>query len=160
MTSSMSYAVDSDGIVTLTIDQPGKSMNVIGQDFVDEFEAAIERAVGDASVKGIIVTSGKSSFIAGADLIGMESLIAHARTAPPAESLKAISRLTRVCAALRPAASPLPARSTARRLAAASRSRSPAITASAPMAATSSSACLKSRSGSFPAPAERSACLV
>ena len=30
MTNSISYAVDSDGIATLTIDQPGKSMNVIG----------------------------------------------------------------------------------------------------------------------------------
>ena len=47
-------------------------------------------------MKGIIVTSGKSSFIAGADLIGMEGLIAHARTAPPAEALKAVSSLTRV----------------------------------------------------------------
>ena len=96
MTSSISYAVDSDGIATLTIDQPGKSMNVIGQEFVGEFAEAIERAAGDASVKGIIVTSGKSSFIAGADLIGMEGLIAHARTAPPAETLKAVSSLTRV----------------------------------------------------------------
>ena len=78
MTSSIAYAVDSDGIATLTIDQPGKSMNLIGLDFVDEFEAAIERAAVDASVKGIIVTSGKSSFIAGADLIGMGSLIALA----------------------------------------------------------------------------------
>ncbi len=96
MTSSISYAVDSDGIATLTIDQPGKSMNVIGQKFVGEFAEAIERAAGDASVKGIIVTSGKSSFIAGADLIGMEGLIAHARTAPPADVLKAVSSLTRV----------------------------------------------------------------
>ena len=96
MTSSISYDVDADGIATLTIDQPGKSMNVIGQEFVGEFGAAIERAVGDAAVKGIIVTSGKSSFIAGADLIGMEGLIAHARTAPPAEALKAVSSLTRV----------------------------------------------------------------
>ena len=96
MTNSISYAVDSDGIATLTIDQPGKSMNVIGADFVDEFEAAIERAAGDAAVKGIIITSGKSSFIAGADLIGMEGLIVHARNAPPAEALKAVSRLTTV----------------------------------------------------------------
>ncbi len=96
MTSSISYAVDGDGIATLTIDQPGKSMNVIGQDFVDEFAAAIERALGDTAAKGIVVTSGKSSFIAGADLIGMEGLIAHARTAPPAEALKAVSSLTRV----------------------------------------------------------------
>ena len=69
MTNSISFAVDSDGIATLTIDQPDRSMNVIGPAFVGEFEAAIERAAADASVKGIIITSGKSSFVAGADLI-------------------------------------------------------------------------------------------
>ncbi len=96
MTSSISYAVDSDGIATLTIDQPGKSMNVIGPEFIEEFEAAIERAAAGAAVKGVIVTSGKSSFVAGADLIGMEALMAQARTAAPAEALKAVSGLTRV----------------------------------------------------------------
>ena len=35
MTTSISYAVDSDGIATLTIDQPGKSMNVVGPEFCE-----------------------------------------------------------------------------------------------------------------------------
>ncbi len=96
MTASISYAADSDGIATLTIDQPGKSMNVIGPDFVAEFEAAIARAAGDTSVKGIIVTSGKSSFVAGADLIAMEGLIAEAKTAPAAEALKGVLSFTNV----------------------------------------------------------------
>ena len=98
MTTSISYAVDSDGIATLTIDQPGKSMNVVSPEFVAELEAAMERAAGDAAVKGIIVTSGKSSFVAGADLIGMEGMIVQARTAPPAEALKAVAHFTQ-CAA-------------------------------------------------------------
>ena len=34
--SSISYAVDSDGIATLTIDQPGKSMNVVSPEFVND----------------------------------------------------------------------------------------------------------------------------
>ena len=96
MTNSISYAVDSDGIATLTIDQPGKSMNVVGPEFVNEFEAAIERAAGDVSVKGIVVTSGKSSFVAGADLMAMESLIVQAKTAPVAGALKAASHFTQV----------------------------------------------------------------
>ena len=94
--TSISYAVDSDGTATLTIDQPGKSMNVVSPEFVSEFETAIERAAGDASAKGIIVTSGKSSFVAGADLIGMESLIVQAKTAPAAEALKAVLHFTQV----------------------------------------------------------------
>ncbi len=96
MTNSISYAVDGDGIATLTIDQPDKSMNVIGAGFVSEFAAAVERAAADASVKGIIITSGKSSFVAGADLIAMEGMISHARTAPAAEALKAVLGFTNV----------------------------------------------------------------
>ena len=71
MTSSISYAVDADGIATLTIDQPGKSMNVIGPEFVDEFEAAIETRRRGRRREGRYRHSGKSSFVAGADLIGM-----------------------------------------------------------------------------------------
>jgi len=94
--SSISYQVDADGIATLTIDQPGKSMNVISPEFTEELSEAIERAAADASVKGIVVTSAKSSFVAGADLIGMSGMIEHARKVPPAEALKVSSRLTEV----------------------------------------------------------------
>ncbi len=96
MTDSISYAVDGDGIATLTIDQPGKTMNVIGPEFTEEFASAIERAAGDGTVKGLIVTSGKPGFVAGADLIAMEGLIARARTAPAAEALKIAARFTNV----------------------------------------------------------------
>ncbi|MBJ7534473.1 enoyl-CoA hydratase/isomerase family protein [Rhodomicrobium vannielii ATCC 17100] len=94
--SSISYQVDADGIATLTIDQPGKSMNVISPEFTEELSEAIERAAADTSVKGIVITSGKSSFVAGADLIGMSAMIEHARNAPAAEALKVSSRLTEV----------------------------------------------------------------
>ena len=35
MSEVVKYAVDSDGIATLTIDYPGKSMNVIDQALMD-----------------------------------------------------------------------------------------------------------------------------
>ena len=66
------YVVDADGIATLTIDYPGKSMNVIDQAFMDSLDAAIARMVADPAVKGGIVTSGKEAFVAGADLKSME----------------------------------------------------------------------------------------
>jgi 3-hydroxyacyl-CoA dehydrogenase/enoyl-CoA hydratase/3-hydroxybutyryl-CoA epimerase len=94
MTSSISYAVDADGIATLTIDQPGKSMNVIGWEFIEEFADAIQRVAADAAVKGVIITSGKRDFVAGADLIGMGPLLVQARTAPPAEALAVSSHLS------------------------------------------------------------------
>lgn len=67
------YAVDADGIATLTIDCPGKTMNVIDQAFMDSLSACIDRLVADGQVKGALITSGKDAFIAGADLMAMEA---------------------------------------------------------------------------------------
>jgi len=62
------YATDADGIATITWDLPGKSMNVMTREGFAEFNTLVDRALGDASVKGIIVTSGKESFAGGMDL--------------------------------------------------------------------------------------------
>ena len=40
-------AVDADGIATLTIDYPGKSMNVIDQAFLDSLAACTQRVASD-----------------------------------------------------------------------------------------------------------------
>ncbi len=66
----------ADGILTLTIDLPGQSMNVINADFTADLAAAIETIKADASIKGVVITSGKASgFMAGADLKGMGGLV-------------------------------------------------------------------------------------
>jgi 3-hydroxyacyl-CoA dehydrogenase / enoyl-CoA hydratase / 3-hydroxybutyryl-CoA epimerase len=65
------YSRNAEGIVTLTIDYPDKSMNVIDQAFMDSLSAAIDRLVADEAARGAIVTSGKDSFVAGADLLTM-----------------------------------------------------------------------------------------
>ncbi|MCP3440740.1 enoyl-CoA hydratase-related protein [Bradyrhizobium sp. CCGUVB14] len=57
-----------DGILIATIDMPGRSMNVFSNALMYEFEVVIDRANRDRDVRGLIVTSGKSSFLAGADL--------------------------------------------------------------------------------------------
>lgn len=64
----INYEVDGDGIATITWDMPGRSMNVLSDASTAAFSDAIDKAIGDDNVKGVIVTSGKDSFIAGADL--------------------------------------------------------------------------------------------
>ncbi len=64
----INYNVDSDGIATITWDMPGRSMNVLNEASMTAYAGALEKALADDAVKGIIVTSGKDSFIAGADL--------------------------------------------------------------------------------------------
>jgi 3-hydroxyacyl-CoA dehydrogenase / enoyl-CoA hydratase / 3-hydroxybutyryl-CoA epimerase len=72
-TDVVRFSVDADGIATLTIDYPGKSMNVIDQAFMDSLGRGIDRVVADPAIKGAIITSGKAAFVAGADLLAMEA---------------------------------------------------------------------------------------
>lgn len=60
--------IDTDGIATLTWNQPGRAQNVLNGETCAAFFAAIDRVCADASVKGILVTSAKADFIAGGDL--------------------------------------------------------------------------------------------
>jgi 3-hydroxyacyl-CoA dehydrogenase/enoyl-CoA hydratase/3-hydroxybutyryl-CoA epimerase len=75
MTTAIRSELDADGVLILTIDVPGQSMNVITPDVQADLAAAIERLKTDDAVKGAVLTSGKpSGFMAGADLKGMGAL--------------------------------------------------------------------------------------
>ena len=65
---------DADGMALVTWDSPGRSMNVIDDKVMDELSAIIEQTTADAAVKGVVITSGKDAFCAGADLTMLESL--------------------------------------------------------------------------------------
>ena len=65
---NITYAVDDEGIATITWDMPGRSMNVLSEASLSEYAEAAHQAIADDQVKGVIVTSGKRDFIAGADL--------------------------------------------------------------------------------------------
>jgi 3-hydroxyacyl-CoA dehydrogenase/enoyl-CoA hydratase/3-hydroxybutyryl-CoA epimerase len=64
----INYNVDPDGIATITWDMPGRSMNVLNEASMTAFADALQKAIKDEAVKGVILTSGKADFIAGADL--------------------------------------------------------------------------------------------
>ena len=66
--TAVTQDLDADGILTITIDLPNRSMNVINAEFGADFEPACKRAIEDDEVKGIIITSAKDSFVAGADI--------------------------------------------------------------------------------------------
>jgi 3-hydroxyacyl-CoA dehydrogenase/enoyl-CoA hydratase/3-hydroxybutyryl-CoA epimerase len=71
--------VDSDGLALVTWNSPGRSMNVIDPAVKDELAAIVEQVAADAAIKGVVITSGKDSFCAGADLTMLESMSrAHA----------------------------------------------------------------------------------
>lgn len=53
-----SFSAESDnGIITVTIDQADRKMNVIGDGFTDSFATMTDSFINDASAKGLILTS-------------------------------------------------------------------------------------------------------
>src|SRR5581483_10370136 len=63
---------DVDGIALVTWDNPGRSMNVIDLKVIEELTAIVEHVANDAAIKGAVITSGKDTFCAGADLTMLE----------------------------------------------------------------------------------------
>lgn len=68
MTETIRYEVDSDGIALLTIDLPNASMNVFNAQLIKDLDTCVDKVLTDDAVKGAVITSGKATFLAGADL--------------------------------------------------------------------------------------------
>jgi 3-hydroxyacyl-CoA dehydrogenase/enoyl-CoA hydratase/3-hydroxybutyryl-CoA epimerase len=62
------YERGDDGIAIITWDCPKKSMNVMSEHGFQELSAHIDTVLGDAAVKGAIITSAKKDFAGGMDL--------------------------------------------------------------------------------------------
>ena len=67
---------DADGIALVTWNMPDKSMNVFTVEVMDEIEAIVDATVADEAVKGVVFTSGKSTFSGGADLTMIKGMFA------------------------------------------------------------------------------------
>src|ERR1700751_166149 len=65
-----------DGVAVITWDMPGRSMNVMNDASMAEFAAAVDQVLADPETKGVVITSGKPAFIAGADLDWLEAMLA------------------------------------------------------------------------------------
>lgn len=60
---------DSDGIVTLTLDDPDQSANTMNQAFRESLAATVDRLEAEKDdIAGVVLTSAKKTFFAGGDL--------------------------------------------------------------------------------------------
>ena len=84
MTNTIQYEIGDDGIAILTIDLPGRPMNVLSPEFLADLETLTDRVSSDDTVKGAVLTSGKKSFIAGADI--MDIVTVYDRGLSPGEA--------------------------------------------------------------------------
>ncbi|TNE38170.1 MAG: 3-hydroxyacyl-CoA dehydrogenase, partial [Alphaproteobacteria bacterium] len=76
--------VDGDGIALITWDMPGRSMNVLSSSSMADIGTWIKQVAEDDAIKGVVLTSGKPAFCAGAELGGMEKA-ASGEGAPKSE---------------------------------------------------------------------------
>jgi 3-hydroxyacyl-CoA dehydrogenase/enoyl-CoA hydratase/3-hydroxybutyryl-CoA epimerase len=60
--------LNADGVLVATIDMPGRTMNVFSAGLMDALDALMDRVDSDTAVRSVVLTSGKPSFLAGADL--------------------------------------------------------------------------------------------
>jgi len=58
----------NNGIANLVWNMEGYPMNVLNDASMNAFEEALDNALADENVKGMVITSAKDSFVAGADL--------------------------------------------------------------------------------------------
>jgi 3-hydroxyacyl-CoA dehydrogenase/enoyl-CoA hydratase/3-hydroxybutyryl-CoA epimerase len=66
--------VDADGIALATWDMPGRSMNVITPEVMEELARIVDHVAGEEAIKGCVVASGKEAFSGGADLTMLQGL--------------------------------------------------------------------------------------
>ena len=107
MNNTIQYTVDQDGIAILTFDLPGKSMNVLTPELMEDLDTLVRKAAEDDAVKGIVLTSAKKAFIAGADIKDM--VTAYDRGVTHKEATEFSAELNRTLRAMETCGKPVAA---------------------------------------------------
>lgn len=87
----INYTIDQN-VAVISWAMTSTPMNVLNDESIAQFDAALRRAFADESVKGLIITSAKPEFVAGADL----KMILRNNDKDPADMLKVSSELNRI----------------------------------------------------------------
>jgi 3-hydroxyacyl-CoA dehydrogenase/enoyl-CoA hydratase/3-hydroxybutyryl-CoA epimerase len=94
---SVTFEVDASGVGLVTFDQPGRAMNVLTPELLGRFATLLERLEQEEGLKGLVLTSGKSSFIAGADIDQLSQITTVEQAFQLGEELKALLRRMEKC---------------------------------------------------------------
>jgi 3-hydroxyacyl-CoA dehydrogenase/enoyl-CoA hydratase/3-hydroxybutyryl-CoA epimerase len=68
MDRNIQASLDDQGVLVARIDMPGRAMNVFSADMMDSLEQLLNYVDATAAVKAVVLASGKSTFLVGADL--------------------------------------------------------------------------------------------
>jgi len=97
MTEAITLTIDSDGIGLATLDLPGRSMNVLNDALMQPFASLVERLEKDDALKGLVITSGKRDFIAGADIDRLSQFASAQEAFDATMQYKALLRRLELC---------------------------------------------------------------
>ncbi|MBX3642142.1 MAG: enoyl-CoA hydratase/isomerase family protein [Rubrivivax sp.] len=106
MAAPITTGLDADGVLVATIDMAERTMNVFSVELMDALDALMDRVDTDPAVRSCVITSGKSSFLAGADLTMVRGYCDSARSATHAQMFEMCGRLGRQFVRLEAAAKP------------------------------------------------------
>lgn len=91
------FEIDADGIGLVTFDQPGRAMNVLNPSLVEPFAAVVARLESEAGIKGLVLSSGKSTFVVGADIDQLAKITTAGEAFRLCEDLKRVLRRMETC---------------------------------------------------------------
>ena len=81
MSDPIRTALGADGVLVASIDMADRTMNVFSAELMDALDTLMDRVDSDPAVHSCIITSGKASFLAGADLTMVRGFCDAARPA-------------------------------------------------------------------------------
>ena len=93
----LTVEVDAAGIGLVSFDQPGRVMNVLTPDLLGGFATILDRLEKEDALKGLVLTSGKASFIVGADIDQLSQITTVEQAFQLGEALKALMRRMEKC---------------------------------------------------------------
>ena len=102
----ISTTLDADGVLVARIDMPGRTMNVFSADLMDALDVLMDRVDREDAVRSVVVTSGKASFLVGADLAMVRGYTERAKTATHTQMFDLCGRLGRQFVRLEACAKP------------------------------------------------------
>lgn len=106
MDHNIQTSIDEHGILLARIDMPGRAMNVFSSDMMDSLERLMSHVDATAAVKAVVIASGKSTFLVGADL-EMIRMFAEVATSGSFDELHLLfGRLSRLFRRLEKSAKP------------------------------------------------------
>lgn len=92
------YKVDEDGIASIIWDMQDRPMNVLSPEARTVFVEALDKAIADPAVRGLLISSARDEFIAGADLTfvqtlrGADPLVVMQRMSPMRDALRRLEK--------------------------------------------------------------------